>query len=223
METEKLITVTGRGNIHVVPDVTRLEIKINSVFDTYQTAYKMAQANLKDIADVVAECGLDKKLPKTTQFDIDKETHTVYDRNDHFDHIEFDGYSLTQRIKIDLGMDNALLAKIIQKIGERLSDFEMEIGHTVRDPRPSQLKMLERAVKDATEKAKIMAEAAGCQLGLVKSINYSEHEIHIYSQAREIHECAEACCCAPESLDITPDDLCAGEDVTVTWYLSNPK
>ena len=26
METEKIITVTGRGNIHVVPDVTRVEL-----------------------------------------------------------------------------------------------------------------------------------------------------------------------------------------------------
>ncbi|MCQ2323703.1 MAG: SIMPL domain-containing protein [Paludibacteraceae bacterium] len=223
METEKLITVTGRGNIHVAPDVTRVEIKICSLFDTYQKAYKCAQANLKDVADVAVECGLDKKLPKTIRFDINKETHNVYDRNDHFDHVEFDGYKLRQHIKVDLGMDNELLAKFINKLGNCLTDFEMEIGHTVRDPRPSQLKMLERAVKDATEKAKIMAQAAGCQLGLVKSIDYTEHEIHIYSQAREIHECPEAMCCDAASLDITPDDLCAGEDVTVTWYLSNAK
>ena len=49
METEKIIAVTGRGNIHVVPDVTRVEVKINSILRSYDTAYQLAEANLKDI------------------------------------------------------------------------------------------------------------------------------------------------------------------------------
>ena len=53
METEKIIAVTGRGNIHVVPDVTRVEVKINSILRSYDTAYQMAEANLKDIGEVV--------------------------------------------------------------------------------------------------------------------------------------------------------------------------
>lgn len=36
METEKIITVTGRENIHVVPDVTRVEVKINSILRSYK-------------------------------------------------------------------------------------------------------------------------------------------------------------------------------------------
>ena len=54
-----------------------------------------------------------------------------------------------------------------------LKQAEISIGYTVRDPRPSQLKMLERAVKDAKEKATIMAKACDCKLGLVKEIDYS--------------------------------------------------
>lgn len=36
METEKIITVTGRGSIHVVPDVTRVEVKINCILRSYK-------------------------------------------------------------------------------------------------------------------------------------------------------------------------------------------
>lgn len=223
METEKLITVTGRGNIHVVPDVTRVKIEIASLFDSYQIAYKMASANLKDVGEVLTVCGLKKEMAKTINFDIEKRFHDVYKNGHYTGEQEFLGYCLQQTIKIDLGMDNVLLAKLIKGLGERLTDMEIRIEYTVRDPRPHQLKMIERAVKDATEKARIMAQAAGCTLGLVKSIDYSETEIHIYSQARNLHECSEAKGCTADSLDITPDDLCAGEDVTVTWYLSNGK
>ena len=221
METEKLITVTGRGNIHIAPDVTRVEVNIESIFKNYETAYQMAEANLRDIEEVMTHCGLSKTLPKTVHFSIDKSFHSVYDNGHYTGEQEFDGYKLTQKIQINLGMDNVLLTKVVRGLGENLTDVEINIGYTVKDPRPHQLKMLERAVKDATEKAKIMAEAANCSLGLVKNIDYSEHEIHIYSQARNIAEPSEAAACTENSLDITPEDLVGGEDVTVTWYLSN--
>ena len=35
---ESTIKVVGTGSIHVVPDVTRLEISINRVFKTYEDA-----------------------------------------------------------------------------------------------------------------------------------------------------------------------------------------
>ncbi len=128
---------------------------------------------------------------------------------------------MTHTVKIDLGMDNILINKVVQLIGKYLKQAEINIGYTVKDSRPSQLKMLDRAVKDAKEKADVMAKACGCSLGLVKSINYSIEELHIYSEARQIHGADEAICCNAQSLDITPDDLSVSDDVTVIWYLSN--
>ena len=79
--------------------------------------------------------------------------------------------------------------------------------------------MLERAVKDAREKANIMAGALSCMLSEVSKINYSHEDIHIYSQARNIHSAAEAKASTAESLEITPDDLVISDDVTVEWVL----
>lgn len=79
--------------------------------------------------------------------------------------------------------------------------------------------ILERAVKDAHEKAERMARAAGCTLGDVLDIDYSWNDIHVFSQARYIHNSSEAACCCEESLDITPDDLAANDTVRVIWEL----
>ena len=218
---EKLITVTGKGTIHVVPDVTRVELTLQSIHDTYEEAYAQAKSNTERLSQIMKEVSLDVTLPKTIRLDIDKKTQNEYDKFGNFKSKKFLGFELDHKVRIDLGMDNVLLNNIIKRIGKMLKQAEISIGYTVRDPRPSQLKMLERAVKDAKEKATIMAKACDCKLGLVKEINYSVQELHVYSQARMIHGADEALCCNEESLDITPADLAVSDDVTVVWYLSN--
>ena len=218
---EKLITVTGNGAIHVVPDVTRVELSLVSLHDSYEQAYAQAKSDTDKLKDIMLELKLDTALPKTKSLDIEKKTQNEYDKYNHYKGEIFLGFELNHSVKIDLGMDNVLLNNLVRLIGRELKQAEISIGYTVKDPRPFELKMLERAVKDAKEKASIMAKACGCKLGLVKQIDYSVHELHIYSQARNIHEADEALCCEPSSLDIHPDDLAASQNVTVVWYLSN--
>ena len=213
--------MTGKGAIHVVPDVTRVELTLQSIHDTYEEAYAQAKSNTERLSQIMKEVSLDVTLPKTIRLDIDKKTQNEYDKFGNFKSKKFLGFELDHKVRIDLGMDNVLLNNIIKRIGKMLKQAEISIGYTVRDPRPSQLKMLERAVKDAKEKATIMAKACDCKLGLVKEINYSVQELHVYSQARMIHGADEALCCNEESLDITPADLAVSDDVTVVWYLSN--
>ncbi len=219
---ENFIKVQGNGAIHVVPDVTRLELRLASIHESYREAYAQMKDNVDVISKIMEAVSLAPTLPKTTRLDIDKETRPEYDSHHNRIGEKFVGFRLSHRVKIDLGMDNVLLNNVVKLIGERLRQAEINIGYTVKDPRPSQLRMLERAVKDAKEKAEIMAKASGCELGAVKKIDYSWQEVHIYSQAREM--CAEeASYCNTESLDITPDDLAVSDNVTVEWYLKQGK
>lgn len=216
---EKTIKVTGKGTIHVVPDVTRLTVDISTVFATYDEAYANAKENAGWMVKILEYNHIDGKLAKTKRLDISDNMVSQYDKFGKYTGSKKEGYILSQSIKVDLGMDNVLLNKIIKGVGKFISNAQIDIGYTVKDPRPSQLKMLERAVKDAREKARIMASAAGCTLGDVYSIDYSHEDIHIYSQARNIHSVEEAKACSPESLDITPDDLAVSDEVNVVWYL----
>ena len=157
------------------------------------------------------------KLAKTIRMDISEHQMNIY-QGGKYAGTKKDGYELDQKIKIDLGMDNNLINNIVRGVGKFIKEAQINIGYTQQDPRPTQLKMLERAVKDAHDKAQIMAKAAGRELGEVKSIEYGEMEISIYSQARNIC-CEEASHCTPESHDITPDDLVVSDNVHVEWEL----
>ena len=38
---EKVITVVGKGGIHIIPDVTRVELRLESLHKTYEEAYEL--------------------------------------------------------------------------------------------------------------------------------------------------------------------------------------
>lgn len=218
--TANTIHVTGRGAVHVVPDVTRLEIRVDRVYATYEDAYQIAKENSKWICEILEYNGKSGKMAKTTRMDISEHSVSKYDS--HGNHIGYvaDGYSLDQKVRIDLGIDNVLLNKIVRGIGKFVEGADIHIGYTVLDPRPAQLRMLEKAVKDAKEKAEIMAKALGCELGSVVSIDYGYQDISVYAEARNIHNNAEAMACSSDSLDITPEDLSVSDTVQVEWMLA---
>lgn len=219
MDNKATINVTGNGSIHVVPDVTRLDVRVESVFKSYEDAYQQAKENAKWIKQVLEYNHKSGELAKTIRLDITDHTINEYDDDDHYVGQIKDGFDLEQRFKVDLEINPVLLNKIVRGIGKFVKDAQISIGYTIRDPRPFQLKMLERAVKDATEKAQIMAQAAGCQLGSVLNIHYGYQEIHVYSEARNIHSNSEAMACDSNSLDISPDDLAMSDNVKVEWEL----
>ncbi len=213
------ISVTGRGSIHVVPDVTRIEVRVEGVFDTYEQAYQKAKESSSWMVKILEYNKLSGKLCKTIRLDISDHKVSQYDDDDHYIGEINQGYDLTMILKIDIGIDNVMVNNLVRGVGKFISGAQINIGYTVQDPRPTQLKMLERAVKDATEKASIMAAAAGCELGDVSEIQYERQDIHIYSQARNIHSNKEAMASTSDSLDITPEDLVFSDDVNVVWEL----
>ena len=217
------IKVEGTGSVHVVPDVTRLEIKVESVFKSYDEAYAQARENTEWIGKILEYNGLNTKLAKTTRFDISDHQLNQYDEDDNYIGKIKEGFDLIQSFKIDLGINAILLNKIVRGVGKFIKGAQINIGYTIRDPRPHKLKMIDRAVRDAKEKASIMASAADCKLGSVFSISYEENSLHVYSQARNIHSNQEAIACKSDSLDITPDDLVLSDNVNVVWNLISNK
>lgn len=69
---EKLITVTGRGTICVVPDITRLVLTLKSIHSTYEEAYVQTKNDMDKLTSIMEELQLDKTLPKTIHLDISK-------------------------------------------------------------------------------------------------------------------------------------------------------
>ena len=216
------ISITGKGSIHVAPDVTRLETTIEQWFKTYEEAYIQARENSSWFVKILEYNHKPGKLAKTTRFDISDHIESKYDEDgDVIGHFK-NGYDLTQRVKIDLPIDNKLVNNIVRGIGKFIKGAQINIGYTVQDPRPHQLKMIGRAAADAKAKAEIILKELGCSVGDVININYREGGVSVYSQARNIHSNQEAMSSTADSLDIAPDDLVMSDTVDVEFQLITP-
>ena len=219
---ETKITVQGKGAIHVVPDVTRLTVVIEQWFPNYEEAYAQAKENSSWMVKILEFNKKPGKLAKTVKLNIEDHTENEYDEHGKYIGSKKNGFMLTQRIKIDLPIDNHLVNCIVRGVGKFIPSAQIDISYTLQDPRPCQMKMLARAVSDAREKAAIMAEAVGCAIGKVVDISYRFQDVHVMSQARYIHSNSEAKASTSGSLDITPDDLVMSDTVEVTFELLNP-
>ena len=217
------ISVEGRGAIHVVPDVTRLKINVNQWFENYEKAYAQGKENSSWMVKILEYNKKPGDLAKTISFNIEDHTFNEYDDNNHYIGQVKDGVMLNQVFKVDLPIDAQLVNCIVKGVGKFVPSAQIDIDYALQDERPSQLKMLKRAVVDAREKAEIMAEASGCSLGNVLSINYEFKYIYVASQARSIHSNSEAMSSTSNSLEITPDDLVVSDTVSVVWELINLK
>lgn len=219
---EARISVQGKGAIHIVPDVTRLEIAIAQWFEDYKKAYAQAKENTAWMVKILEYNKKPGNLAKTIKFDIEDYLENDYDEKGKFISQIKNGVMLELRIKVDLPIDNILVNNIVKGVGKFIPSAQINIGYTLQDERPSQMKMLARAVSDAKEKAGVMAKAGGCELGKVISIDYQFQNTHVMSQARYIHSNSEATASTPQSLEITPDDLVISDTVDVTFELINP-
>lgn len=219
---ETTIRVQGKGAIHVVPDVTRVEVSIQQWFESHSATYAQAKENSSWMVKILEYNKKPGDLAKTVRFDIEDYTENEYDEDDNYIGKKKNGYMLNQRIKIDLPIDNVLVNNIVKGVGKFIPNAQINIGYTLQDERPSQMKMLARAVSDARDKARVMAESVDCKVGKVLHIQYSYSNVHVFSQARNIHSNSEAKASTASSLDITPDDLVMSDTADVTFQLLNP-
>ena len=205
-----------------MPDVTRVEVTIQQWFENHSAAYAQAKENLSWMVKILDYNKKPGNLAKTVRFDIDDHTENEYDEDDNYIGKKKNGFMLNQRIKVDLPIDNVLVNNIVKGVGKFIPNAQINIGYTLQDERPSQMKMLARAVSDAREKARVMAESVDCKVGKVLHIQYSYSNVHVFSQARNIHSNSEAKASTASSLDITQDDLVMSDTADVTFELINP-
>ncbi len=220
---DSVITITGRGDIKVKPDVTRVELTLETLHDTYREAYERAKSDADTLAEVMGEAGLEPKLPKPTTFEIEKKTKSDYASHHNSIGDVFVGFGLCHKVRIDLGMDTALLHRVLSLVSERLKQAEIDLAYTVRDPHPAELELVAKAVRDAKEKAETMVRACGCRLGMVKSIDYSVKQLDIIHHYRR--ERGAGCFRGEDeaegsALAFNPDDIEASDNVTIQWYIT---
>ena len=217
----RTIRVTGKGQIKVKPDTTRITMTITGLYKEYGETLRRSSEDTEVLKDILTGFGFERSDLKTLSFSVDTEYESYRDRNNDYRQ-KFVGYRFNHILKVEFESDNDRLGKILYALANCKVKPEFRISYTVRDPEVKKNLLLGKAVADAKEKASVLTQAASVSLKDIQSIDYSWGEINFeYSPMRGdmLMECCEAPMAKSYNLDIEPDDIDVSDTVTVIWEI----
>ena len=217
----RTIRVTGKGQIKVRPDTTRIIMSLEGLYKDYNETLRLSSQDTETLKDILSGFGFEKSDLKTLNFSVDTEYESYKDRDGSYKQ-RFTGYRYRHMLKVEFDSDNERLGKILYALANGNVRPEFRISYTVKDPEATKNMLLGKAVKDAREKASFLSEAAGIGLKDIQSIDYSWGEIDFEYRPMDGGILAERCMAEPTaaySLDIEPDDIEVSDTVTVLWEI----
>ena len=217
----RTIRVTGKGQIKVRPDMTRITMSLEGLYKDYNETLRLSSQDTETMKDILSGFGFERSDLKTLNFSVDTEYESYKDRDGSYKQ-RFTGYRYRHMLKVEFDSDNERLGKILYALANGKVRPEFRISYTVKDPEATKNTLLGKAVKDAREKASVLTEAAGIGLKDIQSIDYSWGEIDFEYRPMDGGILAERCMAEPTaaySLDIEPDDIEVSDTVTVVWEI----
>lgn len=218
----RTIQVTGKGQIKVRPDMTRITMTLNGLYKEYAETLRRSSEDTEALKDVLSGFGFERSDLKTLSFSVDTEHENYRDRNNDYKQ-RFAGYRFNHILKAEFESDNDRLGRILYALANCSVRPEFRISYTVKDPEAAKNLLLGKAVTDAKEKAVVLTQAGGVSLKDIQRIDYSWGEIDL--EYRPMRGMVVPAGCEDSmtnscDLDIEPDDIEVADTVTVEWEIA---
>ena len=216
----RTITVKGMGRVTTAPDYVVISMSLEAHEQDYEATMELAAKKIEQLNASLEEIGFEKKTVKTTNFNVRTDYERVKDRNGNYKSV-FNGYICSHRLKVEFDFDTKRLAQTLYAISRCLAQPELSISFTVKDPSAVNKELLKSATINAKEKAQILCEASGVELGQLLTIDYNWGELNIVSHTDYMLE--EKCMAMPvgglADIDIEPDDIDVSDTATFVWEI----
>ena len=217
----RTIRVTGKSQIMVRPDMTRITITLEGTYKDYSESLHQSTLGTDRLKEILSGFGFERSDLKTLSFNVDTEYERYKVRSEYKQRLV--GYKFRHIMKIEFDSDNERLGKILYALASCELKPEFRLSYTVKDPEAAKNELLGKAVTDAREKAAVLTAAAGVTLKDIQSIDYSWGEIdfEVNPMHRMVIEgaCLGAAPASSYDLDIEPDDIEVADTVTVVWEI----
>lgn len=223
MDSKRFIRVTGKGNLRVRPDVTRITITLEGCDEIYEEALRRSTKDTERLKDLLEKQGFARDDVKTLSFNVNTKYESYQDKDNCWKE-RFVGYEFRHVLKVEFDSDNARLGKILYALaGAEKIKPEFRLSYTVKDKEASKNELLGKAVADAKAKAAVLTAAAGVKLVEIQSIDYSWGEIEFECSPMQngFGAMTKMACMTDGAydIDIEPDDIEVSDTVTVVWEI----
>ena len=219
----RTIRVTGKGQIRLRPDLTRITMILDGLWPQYGDAVKHSSEDTEALKEVLESFGFARRDLKTLSFHVEPEYEGYQEENVYKQRLA--GYRFRHELKLEFDSYNERLGKIVYALANDCGGTpELRISYTVRDPEAAKKTLLAKAVQDSREKAELLVQAAGSALGELQTIDYSWGQIDL--EVRPMNRLQSKMMCArgessdSYTMDIEPDDIEVSDSVTVVWEIA---
>ena len=216
----RTIRVTGKGQIRVKPDMTRITLSLEGLNPEYGEALRRSAEDTEKIKDLLTELGFVRTDLKTLTFNVDTEYESYQEKNTY--KRRFVGYKYHHQMKVEFDSDNDRLGRVLYALAKCPLQPEFRLSYTVKDPEAAKNELLGKAVADAQTKALVLTQAAGVALKDMQSIDYSWTQINFEVEPMSRMLMTEDCGgegAGSYDMDIEPDDIDVSDIVTVVWEI----
>lgn len=179
-KADPTISVTGLGETTFDSDLIVWRANFSRKNILLKDAYTELNADLKKVKDYLSKKGIDSKNIVFEAAAIEKEFDNEYDQNGNIRSSVFSGYVLTQSMKIQ-----SKNVDLIEETSRKVSEL-IDAGIMLNSMAPEyyytklaalKLSMIEKATKDAYNRAIKIAENGGGSLGDMKSADMGVFQI----------------------------------------------
>ena len=219
---DRIIRVTGKGQISVKPDMIRLLLTLEDIRETYEDTLEQSAKQVEILKDCFEQLGFQRTDLKTLNFHVDTEYESYQDEDKAWKQ-RFKGYKFIHSMKIEFDADNKRLGQVLYALAHAAVRPEFRINYTIKDPEAAKNQLLGKAISDSKEKARVLTEAAGVKLGDIVTIDYSWDEIAFVAEPMRKNMLTMGVSSARNSdsyqIDIEPDNINVSDTVTVVWQI----
>ncbi len=158
----RTIRVTGKGQLKVKPDMTRITMSLEGTFPEYSDALRRSAEDTERIKDLLSGFGFERTDLKTLNFNVETEYESYKEHGTYKQ--RFVGYKYHHLMKVEFESDNERLGKLLYALAHCPVKPEFRLSYTVKDPEAAKNELLGKAIADAKEKATVLTTAAGVTL-----------------------------------------------------------
>ncbi|MDF2700104.1 MAG: hypothetical protein K0Q49_1660 [Haloplasmataceae bacterium] len=204
----RIIRVKGTGTVSETPNLIVIHFTVKGEDFNYDEAMRKLNERTAILRNDIIKAGFSGDDLKTTNFSVD--TKYSYHNNQNI----FQGYVAKHDLKLEFDFNRIVLNNLLSILSKSNSKAEYSINFEVKDKEQFKKQLLANSVKDAMEKAEVIAQTANVKLGNILNIIYDFSNVIYRSNVM-----LENMITSTKDVDIVPEDVEATDYVTMEWQI----
>jgi len=170
----RTISVQGYGQVSIKPDVANISFNLSSTNLDFKVAIDELNTKVNSLSKALRKAGVSKEDIHSSNYNVIKEYRHNYKTGEK----TFLGFKVSHSITLQIDSKTKYVNKVFGAIIKSLKDVELNLSFGIKNLEQSKDLMIINAIKDANNKAEIMAKASNLELGEIISINYNTAPVH---------------------------------------------